>query len=241
MFFSLLYLAVRALLGLLVRSRRGPDVKDVELMALRHELEVLRRQVGRPRLRAADRALLAAAASYLPGSSRLSLLVTPRTLLRWHRSLVRRKWRQPGGRPGRPRLSPEIQELVLRLARENPRWGHRRICCELAKLGLQASPTNIRGLLARARLGPAPRRGGTELARVPPSPGREHRSVRLLHRRDRVPAPLLRVGARIGVRKIWIRSLRKTSSNGPEYLLSRSRIRKRICCSAKQRPRLRAC
>jgi putative transposase len=87
-------------------------------------------------------------------------LVTPRTLLRWHRALVRRKWRQDGRRPGRPQLSGEIQELVLRLARENPRWGHRRICGELAKLGLQASPTSIRRLLARADLRPAPRRAG---------------------------------------------------------------------------------
>jgi hypothetical protein len=112
MFFCFLYLAIRGLFGLLVRSRRGPDVKDVELLVLRHELEVLRRQVGRPKLQRADRALLAAAACYLPPTSRRSLLVTPRTLLRWHRSLVRRKWRQSGARPGRPRVSPEIQELV---------------------------------------------------------------------------------------------------------------------------------
>ncbi len=158
--FSFLSLALRALLGLLVRSGRGPDVKDIELMVLRHELETLRRQLGRPKLRPADRALLAAAGCYLPRSSCRSLLVTPRTLLRGHRSLVRRKWQQPGARPGRPRLSPEIRELVLRLARENPRWGHRRICGELAKLGLQASPTSIRRLLARVRLGPAPRRAG---------------------------------------------------------------------------------
>lgn len=113
MFFSFLYLAVRALLGLLVRSRRGPDVKDVRLMVLRHELEVLRRQVGRPKLRPTDRAVLAAAACHLPRSSRRARLVTPRTLLRWHRPLVRRKWRRDSRRPGRPPLSPEIQELVV--------------------------------------------------------------------------------------------------------------------------------
>src|SRR6266700_7661009 len=95
MLFTFLYLAVRALLGLLVRSRRGPGAKDVELMVLRHKLEILRRQVGRPKLRPADRALLAAAACHLPRSSRGALLVTPRTLLRWHRALVQRKWRQP--------------------------------------------------------------------------------------------------------------------------------------------------
>src|SRR6059036_2825866 len=161
MVFSFLYLAMRALLGALVRSRRGLDVKDVELLVLRHELEVLRRQVARPKLRPADRALLAAVACHLPRSSRGRRLVTPRTLLRWHRALVRRKWRQPSGQRGRPRLSAEIRELVLRLARENPRWGHRRICGELAKLGFRVSPTSIRRLLARAKLQPAPRRSGS--------------------------------------------------------------------------------
>src|SRR5438034_3368623 len=123
MVFSFLYLALRALLGALVRSRRGLHVKDIELLVLRHELEILRRQVARPKLGAADRALLAAFARHLPRSSFGVLLVTPRTLLRWHRALVRRKWRQPAGRRGRPPLSAEIRELVVRLARENPGWG----------------------------------------------------------------------------------------------------------------------
>jgi len=127
---------------------------------LRHELAILRRQAGRPKLRPADRALLVAAALHLPRPQRTLLLVTPRTLLRWHRGLVRRKWRQPAGRVGRPPLPPEIRELVLRLARENPRWGHRRICGELAKLGFRVSPTTIRRLLAQAGIDPAPRRGG---------------------------------------------------------------------------------
>jgi putative transposase len=100
--FSFLYLAFRALLGALVRSRRGFGVKDVELLVLRHELEVLRRQVARPRLRAVDRALFAAAACHLPRRVRGGRRVTPRTLLRWHRALVRRKWRQPPIRRGRP-------------------------------------------------------------------------------------------------------------------------------------------
>jgi putative transposase len=160
MVFSFLYLTFRALLGLLVRSRRGPDLKDVELLVLRHELWVLRRQVGRPRFQMADRALLAAAVCHLPRSSALSLLVTPRTVLRWHQSLVRWKWRRYSKRPGRPKLLAEVRELVMRLARENPGWGHRRISGELAKLGVTVSPTSIRRLLARARLGPAPRREG---------------------------------------------------------------------------------
>jgi putative transposase len=155
--FSFLHLASRALLGALVRSRRGLDVKDVELLVLRHELEVLRRQVARPQLRAADRALLAAAACHLPPVARL---VTPRTRLRWHRALVRRKWRQRTPQHGRPPIAAEVRALVPRLARENPRWGHRRISGELAKLGLRISPTTVRRLLARAGLGPAPRRAG---------------------------------------------------------------------------------
>src|SRR5438045_4586580 len=122
MAFSFLYLAARALFGALVRSRRGLHVNDIELLVLRHELEILRRQVARPKLRMVDRALLAAAAFHLPRSSRGVLVVTPRTLLPWHQALVRRKWRQPEGRRGRPRLPAEVRELVLRLARENPRW-----------------------------------------------------------------------------------------------------------------------
>ena len=160
MVLSFLYLAFRALLGALVRSRRGLDAKDIEVIVLRHELEVLRRQVARPKLRPADRALLAAAAFQLPRPLRDARLVTPRTLLRWHRALVRRKWRQPSARRGRPPLTAEVQELVMRLARENPRWGYQRICGELSKLGVRVSPTSVRRLLVRAKLGPAPRRTG---------------------------------------------------------------------------------
>lgn len=94
MFFSFAYLALRALLGLLVRSRRGPDIKDIELMVLRHELDVLRRQVERPTLRIVDRALVAAAACHLPRSASSVRLVTPRTLLRWHQACIPRLDRQ---------------------------------------------------------------------------------------------------------------------------------------------------
>src|SRR4051794_17661230 len=101
---AFLYLAVRALLGALVRSRRGLDVKYVELLVLRHELAILRRQVARPKLGMVDRARLAVAAVHLPRPQRTLLLVTPRTLLRWHRALVRRKWRRRVGRVGRAPL-----------------------------------------------------------------------------------------------------------------------------------------
>jgi putative transposase len=158
--FSFLYVAFRALLGALVRSRRGLDVKDIELLVLRHELKVLRRQGARPQLRAADRALLAEAACHLPRSSRGRLLVTPRTLLRWHRALVRRKWRQAPSRRGRPPVPTDVRVLVPRLARENPRWGHRRISGELGRLGLRVSPSTVRRPLAHAGLAPASRRSG---------------------------------------------------------------------------------
>jgi hypothetical protein len=114
MAFSFLYVAFRALLGVLVRSRRGLDVKDLELLVLRHELDVLRREVARPKLRAADRALLAAAACHLPRPLRGARLVTPRTLLRWHRALVRRKWRHAVGQRGRVGC---VNAILLQIAR----------------------------------------------------------------------------------------------------------------------------
>ena len=123
MAFSFLYLAVRALLGALVRSRRGLHVKDIELLVLRHELEILRRQEARPKLQPRDRALLAAAACHLPRRSLSARLVTRRTLLRWHRALVRRKWRQSPRQRGRPPMQTEVRAVVLRLAREKARWG----------------------------------------------------------------------------------------------------------------------
>jgi putative transposase len=136
------------------------QVKDVELIVLRHQLEVLRRQVERPRLRTSDRAFLAAATRLLPARRRHGLLVTPQTLLRWHRALVRRKWTFSRRGPGRPPTRARTRELVLKLARENPRWGYQRIAGELNKLGLSISPSTVRRLLASAGLGPAPRRSG---------------------------------------------------------------------------------
>lgn len=160
MVLSFVYLAFVSLLKLLIRCGRTVDVKDIELLVLRHQLEVLRRHVKRPKLRASDRVLLAAAARLLPPARRQGLLVTPHTLLRWHRELVRRRWTYPAARPGRPPIDARTRELVVRLARENPRWGYQRIAGELNKLGLSISPSTVRRLLARAGLGPAPRRSG---------------------------------------------------------------------------------
>ncbi|MGH2796625.1 MAG: integrase [Thermoleophilaceae bacterium] len=121
MLLSFVYLAFTSLLKLLVRRCRSDVASDLELIVLRHQVKVLRRQVERPRLEPADRALLTALTRVLPRERRLVLLVTPQTVLRWHRELVRRKWTQPR-QCGRPPLGREARELVLRLARENPRW-----------------------------------------------------------------------------------------------------------------------
>ena len=132
---------------------------EVELLVLRHELGILRRQISRPRLRRRDRMFLAAASRLLKRSSWKSFLVTPQTLLRWHRELVRRKWTyRPTTRPGRPPTASDVRDLIVRLAKENPRWGYRRIQGEIGKLGLHISATSIRTILRAGGLEPAPRR-----------------------------------------------------------------------------------
>ena len=157
---SLLYLVVCALVrgG---RPDRDDGSKDLEILVLRHQLRVLQRTAGRPQLRTVDRVLLAAASRAIPRDRWAAFLVTPATLLRWHRELVRRKWTyRRTGRLGRPPINAELRALILRMARENPRWGCVRIEGELGKLGIRVGATTIRNLLRVARLGPAPRRGG---------------------------------------------------------------------------------
>ncbi len=160
MLLSFVYLAFSALLQLLMGSRRSEFAKDVELLVLRHQLLVLRRQQPRPSFRAADRAFLAALSRMLQPRGRHGLIVTPQTLLRWHRELVRRRWTRPQRTGGRPPVERRVRELVLRLARENPRWGYPRIAGELLKLGVRVSPSTVRRLLLTAGLTPAPRRSG---------------------------------------------------------------------------------
>ena len=153
----LLYLIFRQVLGLVLLMTRTSSTKDIELLVLRHEVAVLRRTNPRPRLNWADRAVFAALIQRLPRALRARRLITPGTLLRWHRRLVRRRWTYPH-RIGRPPIDNVVVALVLRMARENPRWGYLRLQGELLKLGHRVSASTIRRILQRHRIPPAPLR-----------------------------------------------------------------------------------
>jgi putative transposase len=157
----LLYLIFHQLvawLGLLARSSRS---KNAEILVLRHEVAVLRRQVRRPRLSWADRAVFAALTRLLSQAGRLHRIVTPETVLRWHRDLVKQRWTQPRRRrTGGRSTASELRQLILRLASENATWGYRRIHGELAGLGYPIAPSTVWLILKRAGIDPAPRRNG---------------------------------------------------------------------------------
>ncbi len=160
MLVSLVYLLFRRALAVAALRPRSGEFKELEIVVLRHELVVLRRQVARPRLEDADRFFLAAASRLLRGTGQQSFFVRPDTLLGWHRRLVRRRWTYAGRRPGRPAISADIRELVLRVARENPRWGYQRIVGELAGVGMQIGATTVRTILRQAGMPPAGERPG---------------------------------------------------------------------------------
>jgi transposase InsO family protein len=151
----LLYLIFLQLVGLLVVLGRSSASKDIELLVLRHEVAVLGRANPKPRLDWADRAVFAALVRRLPPMLRGYRLVTPGTILRWHRRLVAKKWTYPH-RVGRPPLEDTVASLIERLARENPSRGYQRIQGELLKLGHRVGASTIRRVLKRVRIPPAP-------------------------------------------------------------------------------------
>jgi putative transposase len=153
----LLYWIFQQVLGLVLLLGRTSAAKDVELLVLRHEVAILRRTNPRPRMNWADRAVFAALIQRLPRALRCHRLVTPNTILRWHRHLVRRRWTYPH-RTGRPAIDDVVTALVVRMARENPRCGYVRIQGELLKLGHRVGASTIRRILKRRRIPPAPSR-----------------------------------------------------------------------------------
>jgi len=156
----MLYLIFVRLTGWMALLARSAASKDVELLVLRHEVAVLRRQNPRPRLDWADRMVLAALARLLPRPLRMSRLVTPDTLLRWHRHLVRWRWTYPRG-GGRPPIDARVALLIEQMARENPGWGYKRIQGELFSLGYRVGASTVRRVLKRLRIPPAPQRSHT--------------------------------------------------------------------------------
>jgi hypothetical protein len=160
MLFAVFYLLLGRLVALAGGSAEDRH-NDVEVLVLRHQLAVLRRRVGRPRLRRRDRLFMVALSRVLPRPRWSSFMVSPQTLFRWHRELVHRKWTYPhratGGR--RP-IADDVRDLIVWMGKDNPRWGCMRIKGELAKLGIRVSASAIRTLLRRNGLGPAPRRSG---------------------------------------------------------------------------------
>src|SRR6266516_3834733 len=159
MLLALVYSWLRLLLDLVDVRLRVHDA-EAELLLLRHQLRVVRRQVKRPQLNMANRTIMAALSQRVNRAVLVGMLVQPETVLGWHRELVRRKWAAFGRRrgPGRPGLDPEIQKLILRTSKDNPSWGCVRVRGELLKLGHVVSATAIRKLLRRNRIGPAPLR-----------------------------------------------------------------------------------
>jgi putative transposase len=158
---SFAYFVACRLFALVLLLARGDCSKELELLVLRHELSVLRRQARRPQLTESDRLLLAALSRLIPRRTWHVFFITPETLLRWHRRIVARRWTYPHRPPGRPPLDQAVRELILRLARENGHWGYVRIVGELRKLGITVSATLVRNVLARAGIPPEPERAAS--------------------------------------------------------------------------------
>jgi putative transposase len=197
---SVVYLLVRRVLELVVLLGRGEARKEVEILVLRHELAVLRRQVPRPRHQRRDRLLLAALFRLLPRARWPVFAVTPQTVLRWHRDLVARRWTYLARASGRPRISKTIRGLVVRLARGESELGHRRIQGELAGLGYRVAASTVWAILHRTGVDPAPRRQGPSWRQFLTDQAQGDHRLRLRHRGDGAAAPALRADLRRGRR-----------------------------------------
>jgi hypothetical protein len=156
----LIYQMFSKLLGWIVLRTRSDTTKEIEILVLRHQLAVLQRRTPRPRMTWTDRAVIAALTRLLPVRRRLGLLVTPTTILRWHRQLIARHWTTQPAQPGRPAIPAGLRALVIRLATENPTWGYRRLHGELAGLGYQIGASTVWNILHTACIDPSPRRAG---------------------------------------------------------------------------------
>ena len=157
---KLIYQMFTKLLGWMVLHARTDTANEIEILVLRHQLAVLQRRTPRPRISWTDRAVIAALARLLPARRRRGFLITPATILRWHRQLVRHRWTTPDTPPGRPAIPTGIRALIVRLATENPTWGYRRVHGELAGLGYQIGASTVWTILNAAGIDPAPRRAG---------------------------------------------------------------------------------
>ena len=174
MLLKIIYVLVRRLVSLAVLMFRCDSAKDAELLVLRHENAVLRRHAGRVRYDPADRVWFAALARLLPRDHWTEVFpVTPATLLAWRRKLAAGKYDTSNRRkPGRPPTVPSIARIIVRLAKENPRWGYRRIHGEITKLGVTVARSTVWEILRKAGIDPAPRPRRPDLAAVPARPGR---------------------------------------------------------------------
>ena len=199
------YRLVRRVFEVVRVHRSDAAANDAEILVLRHQLAVLRRQVARPRFTWSDRALVALLAGLVPREHWRSFLVSPQTILGWHCSLVKKRWTYPHRRPGRPGLGKETVDLICRLGRENPRWGYLRIVGELKKLGVCVSKTSVATVLRRHGLPPAPRREGPTWTQFLSAQAKGIVATDFFHV-DTVPLQRLDVlfFADLGRRRIWI-------------------------------------
>jgi hypothetical protein len=166
---KLIYQMFGKLLNWMVLHARSEDAKEIEILVLRHQLAVLRRRTPRPRISWTDRAVIAVLARLLPPRRRFGFLITPATILRWHRQLVRHRWTTRPARAGRPAVPTGIRALIVRLATENPTRGYRRVHGELAGLGYRIGASTVWTILRAAGIDPAPRRAGPTWAQFLPS------------------------------------------------------------------------